>query len=538
MKSLRVPALVGAAVWAAVATSVLAPTHAAPTQRRFALVVGNDSGGPDTKPLLYAADDARKVHRVLTELGGVPSADALLLVNRSAGELMGALGQMEARIAEAKKRGERSLLLFYYSGHAKDGDLRLGTGRVRIADVKSRLQSGGADIRVGIFDSCRSGLVTRTKGARKGPAFEIEATGSEETRGFVLLSSSSADEDAQESDEIAASYFSHYLVAGLRGDADRTRDGRVTLSEAYEYAYARTVADTAASTAGAQHPTFSYDLKGNADVVLTNLRNSREGLYLPVSAPAGTYYIVDRDGRIAAEIVKPANTDRHIALASDRYKVKRRLPDRLRVGEVQIPRGQLAMLDENRLRDVPFSDDPVKGGRREPESRLSIGFGTTVQAFFDEPTREGLFPPAGMLTAELFVHDFFRRGWVWGLDLAAGGANGRLVVRDATGMPFKFTELSIGTSLVAEWPLADRRLFPFAGLRLAALFMGREFEGTPIPKQSFATFSPGVVGGLRYRVLGGFSALARTRVHYLLYNVDENRSLGYWELAAGLTYDF
>jgi hypothetical protein len=46
------------------------------------------------------------------------------------------------------------------------------------------------------------------------------------------------------------------------------------------------------------------------------------------------------------------------------------------------------------------------------------------------------------------------------------------------------------------------------------------------------------VAGVRYRLWGGFAALARARAHYLLYNVDENRSLGYWELSAGLSYDF
>ena len=44
--------------------------HAA-GQRRFALVAGNDQGGADTRPLRYATEDARKVHAVLTQLGGV-----------------------------------------------------------------------------------------------------------------------------------------------------------------------------------------------------------------------------------------------------------------------------------------------------------------------------------------------------------------------------------------------------------------------------------------------------------------------------------
>ena len=78
------------------------------------------------------------------------------------------------------------------------------------------------------------------------------------------------------------------------------------------------------------------------------------------------------------------------------------------------------------------------------------------------------------------------------------------------------------------------RLTPFVGGRLAFMFMQRKFEGEAagIPEQHLSTFSPGLLGGLRYRLGGWASAsTARARVHYLHYNVDENRSLGYWELA-------
>ena len=34
-----------------------------------------------------------------------------------------------------------------------------------------------------------------------------------------------------------------------------------------------------------------------------------------------------------------------------------------------------------------------------------------------------------------------------------------------------------------------------------------------------------------------FQRVARGRLHYLLYNVDEDRSLGYWELATMVSYD-
>ncbi len=519
------------------ALALAAPAGAA-AQRRFALVAGNDRGGVDTRPLRYASEDARKVHGVLTQLGGVAPGDATILINQTASDFWRALASTEARIAEARARGERTLFVVFFSGHAKDGELRLGESRVRLDEVRAHLASGPADIRIGVFDSCRAGSLNRVKGVRRAPAFAIEAAGSEETRGLVLLSSASADEDAQESDEIRGSYFSHYLVSGLRGDADRSRDRRVTLSEAYAYAYARTVADTAESAAGAQHPTFSYDLKGNADLVLTDFTSRNEGIYVPAPAPAGVYYIVDGNGFIAAEIQKPAGVDRQIALPAGRYHVRRRLADRLRIGELQISPGQLTALDEGRLRDAPFSDDPVKGAVHEDGGvRVSLGLGGTVQSFFDGATRDSLFPPTGMLALDIELRDFFRRGWLWGLDFASGGARGE-VSRFGTLLPFAFSELTAGTTLAAEWRLAGGRVALSIGARVAFILMSRKFDDDTVPDQYFANFTPGLATGVRYRITRHFTLLGRGRVHYLLYNVDETRSLAYGELSTGVAYDF
>jgi hypothetical protein len=525
------------AVLCAALPLVAAPASAA-VQHRFALIAGNDRGGGDTRPLRYAAEDARKVQAVLTQLGGLAAEDVVVLLNQTAGDFWRALGNAESRITAAKGRGERTLFLLYYSGHAKDGELRLADTRIRLDDIKARLAAGPADIRIGVFDSCRAGALNRTKGARRAPAFAVEATGTEAARGLVMLTSASADEDAQESDEIGGSYFSHYLVSGLRGDADRSRDRRVTLSEAYAYAYARTVADTAESAAGAQHPTFSYDLKGNADLVLTDFANRREGIYLPGDAPAGIYYIVDGNGFIAAEIQKGEGGDRVLALPAGRYHVRRRLPDRLRIGEIHIVSGQLALLDEARLRDAPFSDDPVTGAIRDDAGvRVSLGMGGTVQTFFDGPTRDSLFPPTGMLGLELELRDFFRRGWLLGFDFASGGTRGE-VDRYGTLLPFRFTELSGATTVGKEWRFGQGAFSASLGLRLAFMLMSRKFDDPTIPDQFFATFTPGLVAGARYRVAQHFALLGRSRVHYLLYNIDENRSLGYWELSAGVAYEF
>jgi hypothetical protein len=530
---------------AALITTALITTAArADGIRRFALIAGNNEGGPDTRPLLYATEDAKKMYAVFTGLGGVHSEDSVLLLGRSADDFAAALGGLEARISAARQQGQRTVLLVYYSGHAKDGALRLGGSRLPIEALKQRLSTeSAADVRIGILDACRSGVVNRLKGARKGPAFEIAADGMHETQGLVLLTSSSADEDSQESDSLAGSYFSHHFASGLRGGADRSGDRLVTLSEAYEYAYTRTVAETADTAAGAQHPTFAYDLKGNGNLVLAELALGHEGLYVPAAAPGGVYYFIDAGrGVISAEVVKLGSADRVVALAPGRYHVKRRLPDRLRIGDVQIAAGRFVTLDEGSLRDAPFSDDPVKGGRRPEVSttRLSFSLGGTAQAFFDAPTRAGLFPPTGLVGFELQLRDFFRRDWIWGIDVAAGQARATLERASVgTAIPFRFAELNLGTSLFAEWPLAGGRLAPFFGARLALLVMAREFEGAgaDLPDQHLSAFSPGLQGGLRWRLSPSFSAVARGRVHYLRYDIDENQSLGYWELGAVLGYE-
>jgi hypothetical protein len=161
-----------------------------------------------------------------------------------------------------------------------------------------------------------------------------------------------------------------------------------------------------------------------------------------------------------------------------------------------------------------------------------------MQSFFDGPTRDSLFPSTGMLGLELEVRDFFRRGWIWGLDFAAGSSHGQ-VDRYGTLLPFQFSELTAGMTMAAEWRFGQGNAAMFTGLRLAAVVMNRKFDdSTTLPSQFFATFTPGLVFGARYRLSRSFAALVRGRLHYLLYNVDEDRSLGYWELYAGMAYDF
>lgn len=519
--------------FAAVLLCALAATPAwAQAQRRFAVAVGNNDGGPGTRPLHFAHDDARRIHGVLTRLGDVQSGDAVLLLERTASDLKRAIGDLESRMKQALAGGQRPLLLVYYSGHAKDGALRMGETALALEELKGLIRASPAEVRIGLFDSCRSGAITRTKGARKAPEFDVEIASQQAMRGLVMLTSSAADEDSQESDEIAGSFFSHHLASGLLGAADTSGDGRVSLAEAYAYAYERTVADTAGTAAGPQHPTFSYDLAGNGDVILTDVVQRREGVLLPARAPAGSWFLVDAKGAVAAEIAKAPGAEQRIALGAGSYRVKRRLPDRLRVGELTVPANAVVVLDDGMLRDAPFSDDPVKGAARRyaPPPRVEVSLAGGWQGYFSGP-----FPSMPLASAELALRDYLRADWAIAFDLGFGAGSSSVPVLGTEGLAYRFQELGAGLSLVREWPLG--RLAPFAGGRLGVVALSRTFEAdSAVPRQGYFAMTPGLVLGLRWALTDSWSLSGRGRIHYLYYNVESRQSLGYFEGFLGLSH--
>jgi Caspase domain len=518
---------------AAVLATALLARAAAADPHRFALVAGEPDGGPGTVRLHYAERDARRIHAILMQVGGVRPQDARLLLSQGAAAFRRALAELSDRAAEARRRGERTLLVVYYSGHAKDGALRLGAGKIGMDELRTTLDAAPADVRIGLVDSCRSGAIARSKGVRTAPAFDVKTAEEAGPSGLVLIASSAADEDSQESDAIGASWFTHHLASGLLGGADTSGDGKVTLAEAYAYAYARTVGSTASSAGGVQHPVFLYDLGGTGDIVLADLSPVAGGLVFP-DASEGLYVVLDGGGRAVAEVAKATGAERRIALAHGRYVVKKRLPDEsgLLVARVDV-RDAPVPLDESRMDRVPLDHDPQKGyaGRR-----IALLAGGGVQRFFSQAARDGLFPPASLLGTELSVRDDLGHGLVWGLDAALGGGRGEVRLPDVDPIPVKFAEIAAGASIWKEFHLG--RLTLSGGGRAALTWLTRSFPASTqrLPSQYFFTVTPGVTGAASWSFTRHLSAVARVRLSYLFYNVDGNRSLGFTEGLLGVEY--
>jgi hypothetical protein len=472
------------------------------------------------------------MHSILTGVGGVREGDARLLLSAGARAFRDALADLSRAAARAREGGDETVLLVYYSGHAKDGALRLGGGRVGMDELRALLEAAPADVRIGLLDSCRSGAITRAKGVRPAPAFDVKAASEAGPRGLVLIASSAADEDSQESDAVGASWFTHHLASGLLGGADASQDGKVTLGEAYAYAYARTVGSTAGSAGGVQHPVFLYDLGGTGDVVLADLAPVRGALVFPAHAE-GLFVVLDGAGRAVAEVAKPAGTPRRIALAPGRYTVKKRLPDDsgLLVAPLSVGEGTVA-LDEARMDRVPLDRDPQKGFAG---ARWALVAGIGLQRFFDQATRDALFPQTTLAGLELAVRDDLGHGLVWGLDLAVGGGDATLRMPDVEPIPVRFGEVTGGASLWRELHLGPATLS--GGARVAFTFLARRFPAAEaLPSQHFFTVTPGLVGAAAWRFTPRLSAIARLRLSYLFHNVDRDRSLGFVDGLVGVEY--
>lgn len=357
---------------------VVSPSPAAADDarlRRFAMIVGANDGGTDRVKLRYAGTDARAVATVVREMGGVQPGDVELVLDPSKGELDASFGRLATRMRAARTGGTRVELIVYYSGHSDEDGLLLSGVRYRYEQLRARISGMPADVNIAILDSCASGAFTRTKGGQRRPAFLVDA--SNQVRGHAFLSSSSASEAAQESDRIRASYFTHYLVSGLRGAADANRDHVVTLSEAYQFAYGQTVSRTRSSKHGTQHPAYDMHLVGTGDVVMTDLRSTSAALVLAADID-GQVFVHDGTGRLVVELSKSRGAPMVLGLGADAYVLTLVDGDRRYRTQVAVGQGKRVAVALDQFRAFEGEPTVARGGfapRDEYDARaVNIAF--------------------------------------------------------------------------------------------------------------------------------------------------------------------
>ena len=340
----------------------LAPAAASAEVVRIAVLIGNNEGQDDEIELRYAESDASRFRDVLIDLGGFRHEDVVLMQGADAVTVRRAIVSLNERVRVLSGTAQ-VVLLVYYSGHADAEELHLGPTRFSTRELEQLVGGSAADVRLLVVDSCRSGALTRSKGGRPGPSFAIQLDERLAAHGAIYLTSSAANEDAQESDRLKSSFFTHYLLSGMLGAADQSGDGEMDLGEVYRYAYENTLRASSRTLAGTQHPSFRYAMSGHDNLVLTRLQmpGSRRGL---IVFPDGRSYLLFQggsDGPVVAEIGR-WDRQRVISVREGRYFVRARGPDHLLEGKLAVRAGESQIVLDRALDRIAYDRLVRKGG--------------------------------------------------------------------------------------------------------------------------------------------------------------------------------
>lgn len=347
-----------------------------PSVRRLAVVVGANGAPEGRSELKYAHRDARRFHEVLVRVGDVAERDAELLLDPQPSQVLEAFERL-SQVAQAWS-GE-TLLFFYYSGHADDAFLYPRGQPLSIDGVRDALLRSRTTVQVGVFDACRGGAWTQAKGLEPTTPVELRKQWVLTTEGSVLFASSSGLEDAHESDRLRASFFTHHLVGGLLGAADSSQDGVITATEAFQYAQAQTVRDSAQASAEPQHPSFQLNLHGRSDLAMTKIKQDTS--ILSVVQAAGPLQVVELStGLVLFELPEGPRQSR-LSVSPGRYLVRHVSKEGVVTSrEVAVAAGEASMVEERSLSLAGSIALEKKGLEPAPRAQESILPARTLSA--------------------------------------------------------------------------------------------------------------------------------------------------------------
>jgi len=304
-------------------------------------------------------------------------------------------------------------VVFYYSGHSDEDGLLVRGERISYSELRSRLDALPADLQVAILDSCASGAMTGPKGGTARPPFLLDSSSS--LKGHAFLTSSAADEVAQESDRIGGSFFTHYMLSAMRGAADSSRSGRVTLNDAYAFAFQETLARTQRTQGGAQHPSYDIQLQGAGDLVLTDLRSTSAGLVISKEV-IGRIYVRDEDDHLVVELHKARDNEIELGLARGPYRVLVEQEHSVSETQVMLEDGRRAFLDPAALHSLPREFAMARGDLPDEPA--------VPRLFRSVPAVFSLAPSAavGVGSGGGWVGDDTTNGFALNLTVGRGGA--------------------------------------------------------------------------------------------------------------------
>jgi len=191
--------------------------------------------------LRYTDDDAFHLYAFLKspEGGALPDDQISLLIDEQANR-RDIIRELQKTFYRAD---ENDVVMLYYSGHGLQGrmipsDFDGYNNAVKYDELKNIVKQSRAKHKIVITDACHSGSLLASRSPLNFQLNGFYQQLSEADDGIAFITSSKGEEVSMESSGLRHGIFSHFLIQGLQGQADKNADLNVTISELYEYVQA------------------------------------------------------------------------------------------------------------------------------------------------------------------------------------------------------------------------------------------------------------------------------------------------------------
>lgn len=217
----------------------------------IAIVIGNSDYHqfvPTVPDVAYAGNDAASFRHYLTQLFGLKDGNILLLNNATKGQMENALGGVNgikgSRLYKLCKAGKSDVFV-YYSGHGAPGlkdqqgylvpsdadPTNVETGGYPLAQLYKNLSELQANSVFLVLDACFSGQSPRGPLLAGVSPIGIRVNPETSIANSVVITATSGTEYATWNDEQKHGMLTYFLLRGLKGEADKNHDGKITVAE-------------------------------------------------------------------------------------------------------------------------------------------------------------------------------------------------------------------------------------------------------------------------------------------------------------------
>ncbi len=205
----------------------------------YAVIVGVASYN-HMQSLRYTDDDAYHLYAFLKspEGGAIPDDHIGILIDDAATKK-----NISSEISNIfSKADANDVILLYMSGHGLEGsfvpvDFDGSNNLLAYKDILDLIEESPAKHKLYITDACHSGSMYAAKSPYDMALTDFYTKIKNVKGGTAIITSSKKEEVSLEYSGMRHGIFSHYLINGLKGDANTNKDKFVSVEELFNYIY-------------------------------------------------------------------------------------------------------------------------------------------------------------------------------------------------------------------------------------------------------------------------------------------------------------